>query len=93
MIIEHVPGKNVGHIMMYALSTCVWCKKTKKLLNDLGVEYFYIDVDLLSGEEKAEVMQAVERWNPGASFPTIVVNNRSAILGFKENQIREMVIR
>ncbi len=39
MEVEHVPGKNVGHAMLYALSTCPWCQKTKRLLNELGVEY------------------------------------------------------
>ena len=42
MKIEHVKGENKGKITLYALSTCGWCKKTKKLLDDLGVEYHYI---------------------------------------------------
>jgi glutaredoxin len=91
MTVEHVSGKHVGHIMLYALSTCVWCKKTKRLLNDLGIEYYYVDVDLLSGEERAEAMRIVERWNPSGSFPILVVNNKSSILGFNERQIREVV--
>lgn len=91
MTIEHVPGRNVGRVMLYALSTCGWCKKTKQLLNDLGIEYYYVDVDLLDGEDREEVMRTVERWNPRSSFPTLVVNDRSSILGFKEDQIREMV--
>jgi glutaredoxin-like protein NrdH len=39
MAMEHVAGKNAGDIKVYALSTCPWCKKTKQLLNDFGVEY------------------------------------------------------
>jgi len=37
MGLTHVDGKKAGHIVIYALSTCPWCKKTKKLLDDLGV--------------------------------------------------------
>jgi len=29
MVVEHVPGRNAGQVMLYALSTCVWCKKTR----------------------------------------------------------------
>ena len=47
MKIEHVNGENRGKILLYALSTCGWCKKTKGLLNKLGVEYSYIYVDLV----------------------------------------------
>ena len=38
--------------MLYALSTCVWCRRTKQLLDQLGVEYDYVDVDLLEGGDK-----------------------------------------
>jgi glutaredoxin-like protein NrdH len=86
---KHVEGENRGHIMLYALSTCVWCKKTKRLLNDLGVEYYYIDVDLLEGDEKAEVIEVIKKHNPRTSFPTIVINKEKSITGFKENEIKE----
>ena len=34
MKIETVDGENKGNVMLYALSTCSWCKKTKNLLSD-----------------------------------------------------------
>jgi glutaredoxin len=91
MIVEHIPGKNVGSIMLYALSTCGWCKKTKELLNNMGIEYDYVFVDLLEGNERDTVMQAVEKWNPACSFPTLVINNNKCIVGYKEEEIREAV--
>ena len=45
MALEHVSGKNAGDVKLYALSTCPWCKKIKTLLNELGVEYYFVDVD------------------------------------------------
>lgn len=90
MDIEHVEGKDKGKIMLYALSTCVWCKKTKRFLNDHGVAYDYIDVDLL-GEEKETVKQEITRWNPRCSFPTIVINDSQCIIGFDEKKLREAI--
>ena len=89
MVVKHIPGKNAGHIMLYALSTCGWCAKTKKLLDDLAVEYYYEYVDHLQGEEKERVMREVEKWNPNCSFPTLVINNETCIIGYKENDIRK----
>ena len=89
MNIEHVPGKNVGSLMLYALSTCPWCKKTKGLLNELGVEYRYIDVDLLKPDEKDQAIEAIKKWNPDCSFPTLVVDDKKCIVGFKEDDIRK----
>lgn len=88
MKIEHVSGKNAGKLMLYALSTCIWCKKTKQLLTDLGVEYDYVFVDLLKGEERDEAMKVIEKWNPDCSFPTLVVNENKCIVGFKEPEIK-----
>lgn len=89
MTIEHVGGKNAGKLMLYALSTCIWCRKTKQLLTDLGVEYDYVFVDLLQGQEKEQTIAMVEKWNPDCSFPTLVVNDSKCIVGFKENEIKE----
>jgi glutaredoxin-like protein NrdH len=89
MALQHVPGKQYGDIKIYALSTCPWCKKTKKLLDDLGIDYYFVDVDLLTGDEKKKVMEVVRRWNPSISFPTIVVNDARCIIGFREDEIRE----
>ncbi len=89
MAISHVAGKKAGKIMLYTLSTCIWCQKTKKLLHDLGVEYDYLDVDLLSGAEKEAAIKTVTKYNPACSFPTMVVNDKKCIVGFKEAEIRE----
>ena len=89
MTIEHVGGKNAGKLMLYALSTCIWCRKTKQLLTDLGVEYDYVFVDLLQGQEREQTIAVVEKWNPDGSFPTLVINDSKCIVGFKENAIKE----
>ena len=86
---KHVAGRKAGKVMLYALSTCVWCKKTKKLLNELGVEYDYTDVDLLDGDEEEAIMETVKKYNPSRSFPTLVIDDKRAILGFDEKEIRE----
>ena len=87
--IKHINGKNKGKILLYALSTCIWCKKTKDLLNSIGVEYSYIFVDLLDESDKEHVLNDIRKWNPPCSFPTIVINNKECIVGFKEDKIKE----
>ena len=86
---EHVKGVNKGDIKLYALSTCGWCGKTKDLLNYLGVEFNYIYVDLLEGDPRQQAIEVVKKFNKNCSFPTIVINNEKAIVGFKENEITE----
>ncbi|MFH1650932.1 MAG: glutaredoxin family protein [Chloroflexota bacterium] len=87
----HVAGKKAGDLMLYALSTCPWCRRTKKLLDDLGVDYSYTDVDLLTGAEKEKAVNAIKKFNPDRSLPTLVINNERCIVGFQEDAIREAV--
>ena len=77
-------------VKLYALSTCAWCKKTKKFLNEHEVDYDFEDVDLLDGEEKAAVRAEVAKHNPRVSYPTIVINGgERVIIGYDEEKLRE----
>ncbi|MFQ6093091.1 MAG: glutaredoxin family protein [bacterium] len=91
MSIKHVPGEDRGKIVLYAMSTCGWCAKTKELLNRLGVEYSYVDVDNLDSDEKRSVKDEVRRWNPACSFPTIVIDEETCIKGYDEQRIKEVL--
>ena len=88
MAVNHVAGRKKGKVMLYALSTCGWCAKTKALLNELGVEYHYVDVDLLKGEEQRATIEEIKEFNPACSFPTLVIDSQKCIVGFKEGEIR-----
>ena len=91
MTAVQVPGENKVKIKLYALSTCGWCQKTKKLLDDMGVAYEYEYVDHLHGNEREKTIQEITNWNPSCSFPTIVINNERCIVGYKEDEIRKAV--
>ena len=86
----HVKGEKKGNIMLFALSTCGWCKKTKKLLDELGVEYYFVDVDILKGEQRDETMKELDGWNPRRTFPTLVIDDE-CIVGYKEDKIKEVL--
>ncbi len=89
MEIRHVTGVDRGKVFVYALSTCGWCKKTKGLLNELGVEYSYVDVDLVPVAEEETVTNEVKRWNPQSSFPTVVFRDAVSVVGFQPDKIKK----
>ena len=88
MNFEHMAGKDCGRVRLFALSTCIWCKKTKEYLSSQGVAFDFIYVDQLKGEERAEAIAEVKKYNPNLSFPTLVIGER-CIVGLKEKEIRE----
>jgi len=83
-----VKGTKKCNIMLYALSTCVWCKKTKALLDELGVEYNYVYVDLLEMEDMVEAKDTIKKMTNEITFPTIVFDEKSFIQGFQPEEIK-----
>ena len=85
-----VLGTNNKHkVLMYALSTCGWCKKTKDFLRNSDVEYEYIDVDLCSVEERAQIREDILKRGGRLSFPTLIIDDETLITGSNERRIRE----
>ncbi len=78
------------NITLYALSTCMWCKKTKDLLTGGNVMYTCIHVNELVGEELEKARGEVEKLNPSRSYPTMKVDDE-VIVGYKPDAIKEAV--
>jgi len=90
--VKIVSGNTINTIFLFTLSTCVWCKKTKQLLKDLGLGYRFVDVDLLEMNDQIVTYREIERFNPNISFPTIIINNgQEVITGFNEEKIKKLV--
>lgn len=78
-------------VHLYALSTCGWCRKTKRFFEEHGISYECDEVDLLSGTERDRVHGELARLNPRRSYPTIVVDKSEVIVGFDEDRLREVL--
>jgi glutaredoxin len=75
-------------VKIYSLSTCSHCKSTKKFLSECTVQYDFVDVDLLEGDERKAILEDVKKLNPKCSFPTIMIGEK-VIVGYKEQEIKE----
>lgn len=75
-------------VKLYALSTCSHCRRTKQFFEECKIVVDTVDVDLLSGKEREDVLDEVRKFNPRCSFPTIVIGD-TVIVGFQEAKLRE----
>ena len=90
MPFSKVQGKNNQHkVVVYALSTCVWCKMTMKYLKDNEIEFEYIDVDLCEPEEKEQVHQAILSKGGNLSYPTTIIDDKTLVTGFRKDLLKE----
>ncbi len=90
MAFSKVPGKKNNHkVVVYALSTCVWCKMTKQFLKDNDIGFEFIDVDTAAPQEKEEVHQQILNKGGNLSYPTIIVDDKTLITGFRKDLLKE----
>ena len=90
MEFSKVSGKKNDHkVTLYALSTCVWCKMTKQFLNDNGVAYEFVDVDLLDDKDKEKTRQTILSKGGSLSYPITVVDDKIIITGFRKDKLKE----
>ena len=90
MQFSKVSGQKRQHeVVLYALSTCAWCRMTKQFLKDNDVEYEYIDVDLCEEGDKQKIREHIQSKGGPLSYPTIIVDDNVLITGFRTDKIRE----
>ena len=63
-------------------------QEDEQLLNDLGVEYYFGDVDLMTGAERNGSDAGCSKAESRLFFPTLIIGDK-CIIGFQENKIKE----
>ena len=77
-------------LIFYSLSTCGYCELTKKMLDDLAVDYEPIVVDLLPVDEKEKAVQELKKINPNCTFPTLICGDK-VVVGMRPQEIKDML--
>jgi glutaredoxin-like protein NrdH len=91
--LEIVEGdQNSRELVLFALSTCGWCRKARNFLDENNLKYRYVYVDLLQGDAQKEVFEEVKTRNPRKTFPTLVINGEEVIAGFNEDKYKEALL-
>ena len=75
-------------ILFYGLSTCMWCRKTRALLDEKKVKYTGVYVNELEGDEREKARQEVRALNPSGSYPTLKICGK-VVVGYHPEQIEE----
>lgn len=90
MKVVKVQGKNTKHkVFMYALSTCAWCKLTKKFLKDNKIEYEYVDVDLSNEKDRDRIRRDIHKRGGHPTYPVMIIDDKKLIIGFRRDEIKE----
>lgn len=92
MKLTKIPGENNKHrVVMYAISTCIWCRKAKMFLANNNVEYEYIDIDRSSQKDREAIRADILRRGGRLLYPTIIVDDKVLLTNPTETVLREVL--
>ena len=68
-------------VIMYTLSTCPWCRKTKKFFKDKNIAYEFIDYDLATEAEQERISKDMMKHTGHIAFPFVRIGEE-VIIGY-----------
>ena len=58
------------NVKMFTLSTCIHCKRTKEFLTNNNINFEFIDVDQIEGDEKKKALEEMDKIVSKRLYPT-----------------------
>ncbi len=62
-------------VTIYALSTCLWCRKTKKFFEDKKVPFETVDYDKQDESRQTEMLAEMKESGYSGAFPFTRIGN------------------
>lgn len=79
------------NILIFTLSTCMWCKKCKRFLDDRNMKYRYIDIDKIDIKDKSQILNYLRsEYQARISYPFLVCE-KGHVAGYNPNQYVELL--
>ena len=83
--------KDKRDIQIFTLSTCMWCKKCKRYLDEKDIKYSYIDMDKIEYRHKQQIIDFLKAtYKERVSYPFLICDSK-AIVGYNPSKYDEML--
>ena len=79
-------------VQMYTLSTCPWCRKTKRWFKDHGIPYDYVDYDLADDAEQERIRDEVMRHTDHFALPYVNIGG-NVVVGYDPEKYEQALGR
>jgi glutaredoxin len=76
-------------VSMYTLSTCPWCRKTKKFFTERGVPFDFVDYDLADPATQERIMREMDE-EGAAGFPFVRIGDE-VVEGWQPARYKELL--
>jgi glutaredoxin len=80
----------MSKVSMYTLSTCPWCRKTKKFFGDRNVQFDFVDYDLASEDEQNRIAGEMMKYTGHISFPFVRIDE-TVVIGYNPERYEQLL--
>ena len=77
-------------VKMYTLSTCLWCKRTKKFFEDKHIPFEAVDYDKVDEMEQERIMNEMREKGGGGSFPYVCIGS-DVVQGYEPDEFERLL--
>ena len=80
-------SKNDKDLVFLGLSTCGFCRRARKFLDEENWTYNYVEVDKLEREARLKLKDEVkDRFSSDILYPFLIIDDSDFVKGFKKDQ-------
>jgi glutaredoxin len=85
-------GKCECDLVMFALSTCAHCRRAKAFLQESGLKYRYVYLDLIDYTRKQKLKKDLQKKHETrVAFPFLVIDDEKSVVGFIKPEYEKLV--
>lgn len=78
-------------IFMYTLSTCPFCRKTKKYFRDRNIQFDFVDYDLADEKVQEKIAGEMLKYTDHIAFPFVKIGE-TVVMGYNPERY-ELLLR
>lgn len=80
----------MAKILMYTISTCPVCRKTKEFFRAKGVPFDFVDYDLASENEQNKIATEMMKGTGNIGFPFVRIGD-VIVIGFNPERFEQLL--
>jgi glutaredoxin len=77
-------------VSMYTLSTCPWCRKTKKYFQERQMPFDYVDYDLADERTQEKIADDMMRYTDHIAFPFVRIDD-DVVIGYNPEKYERLL--
>ena len=79
------------NIVVFSLSTCMWCKKCKRFLEERNMKYRYVELDKIESKDKKKILEYLKStYESRISYPFLVCK-KGFVVGYNPDKYENLL--